>query len=134
MFLWLAKQLEVNKEIKEDEKDERDKKDKQKKKDKKKDKKKNKKESEGDESEDDSSPKSKIVKTDSQPDTKREDESPKEKLCYLHGLKLIYFCETCEEPICDKCILLGPHNNQVILSTVINISHSSTDSCIESMV
>ena len=41
------------------------------------------------------------------------EEGPKEKLCFLHEMKLVYFCETCEEPICDKCILLGPHNNQV---------------------
>ena len=38
------------------------------------------------------------------------------RYCVAHKLKLEYYCETCEEPICSLCITLGPHNNQVCIS------------------
>ena len=33
------------------------------------------------------------------------------KLCYNHNLPLKYFCENCDEPICEECLIKGPHNN-----------------------
>ena len=41
-------------------------------------------------------------------------EQIREKECFHHRQKLTNFCETCEEPICEQCVVLGPHNNQVI--------------------
>jgi len=38
---------------------------------------------------------------------------PERKDCVQHKSELIYFCESCEEPICSLCTTLGPHNNQV---------------------
>ena len=38
---------------------------------------------------------------------------PEEKRCYYHQLPLFFYCESCEEPICEQCTQLGPHNNQV---------------------
>ncbi|KAL4468003.1 hypothetical protein ABPG72_015873 [Tetrahymena utriculariae] len=35
------------------------------------------------------------------------------KICVHHGTDLVYFCESCEEPICRNCTKLGPHNNQL---------------------
>ena len=35
------------------------------------------------------------------------------KLCYNHNSPLKYFCETCEEPICQECQILGPHNGKI---------------------
>jgi palmitoyltransferase len=44
-------------------------------------------------------------------DSHRDEE---EKLCYHHhNQKLVYYCESCEEPICQQCTTLGPHNNQL---------------------
>jgi hypothetical protein len=40
-----------------------------------------------------------------------------EKICIHHGQALMFFCETCEEPICNQCAILGPHNNQVMMIT-----------------
>ena len=37
---------------------------------------------------------------------------PVELLCEIHRTAYIYYCETCEEVICNQCITLGPHNNQ----------------------
>ena len=34
-------------------------------------------------------------------------------LCVMHKAPLEYYCETCDEPVCHLCITLGPHNNQV---------------------
>ena len=36
-----------------------------------------------------------------------------EFVCVQHNSNLIYFCESCEEPVCQLCTTLGPHNNQV---------------------
>ena len=36
-----------------------------------------------------------------------------ERACVLHNDGLMYFCDTCEEPVCKLCISIGPHNNQV---------------------
>jgi hypothetical protein len=33
------------------------------------------------------------------------------KNCVHHELSLNLFCESCEEPICRQCTILGPHNN-----------------------
>ena len=35
------------------------------------------------------------------------------KQCIHHGLKLTYFCDSCQEPVCNQCTEHGPHNNQV---------------------
>lgn len=44
------------------------------------------------------------------------------KLCYNHGNKLNLYCETCEEPICNDCFNLGPHNSR--LHRVVNLVDS----------
>ena len=49
--------------------------------------------------------------------------SPTSKTCFLHSNELIqYFCESCEEPICQKCQMIGPHNNK--LHKIISLSDS----------
>ena len=46
-----------------------------------------------------------------------------QKTCYLHsGQSLKLFCESCEEPICHECQMIGPHNNK--LHKVVNIIDS----------
>lgn len=140
---FLAKPIEEKKETKEEEKEkkkkkepkDKDKKDKDdKKEDKKEAKKKKKADAEGENEEaGEGSPRTKRETGESSPKTKRGllgaavselvlhqiEEQSREKVCFLHGQKLVYFCETCEEPICDKCILLGPHNNQVYPTSVL---------------
>ncbi len=32
------------------------------------------------------------------------------KLCYHHQQPLILYCDTCNEPICNECQIIGPHN------------------------
>ena len=45
------------------------------------------------------------------------------KTCFLHSNEEIqYFCESCEEPICQKCQMIGPHNNK--LHKIVSISDS----------
>ena len=44
------------------------------------------------------------------------------KLCYHHGNPLKFYCESCEEPICQECHLIGPHNNK--LHRVTNVFES----------
>ena len=41
--------------------------------------------------------------------------NPNIKNCHHHRLPLQIYCESCQEPICRNCSLLGPHNNQVLL-------------------
>lgn len=36
-----------------------------------------------------------------------------QKSCYLHSKPLKLFCESCEEPICQDCQMIGPHNNKL---------------------
>ena len=49
--------------------------------------------------------------------------SPTSKACFLHINESIqYFCESCEEPICQKCQMIGPHNNK--LHKIVSISDS----------
>ena len=49
--------------------------------------------------------------------------SPTSKTCFLHNNESIqYFCESCEEPICQKCQMIGPHNNK--LHKIVSISDS----------
>ena len=46
-----------------------------------------------------------------------------QKNCYLHhGQFLKLFCESCEEPICHECQMVGPHNNK--LHKIVNIIDS----------
>ena len=46
-----------------------------------------------------------------------------QKSCYLHsGQPLKLFCESCEEPICHECQMIGPHNNK--LHKIVNIIDS----------
>ena len=46
-----------------------------------------------------------------------------QKNCYLHsGQPLKLFCESCEEPICHECQMIGPHNNK--LHRIVNIIDS----------
>ena len=43
------------------------------------------------------------------------------KLCYHHNYPLKFFCETCEEPICQECQMIGPHNNKLHkISSIFN--------------
>lgn len=35
------------------------------------------------------------------------------KLCFHHNNTLKFFCESCEEPICQDCQMIGPHNNKL---------------------
>jgi len=44
------------------------------------------------------------------------------KLCYHHNLALKFFCESCEEPVCNECHTTGPHNNK--LHRVSNVIES----------
>ena len=45
------------------------------------------------------------------------------RTCFLHTNEQIqYFCESCEEPICQKCQMIGPHNNK--LHKIVSISDS----------
>ena len=37
---------------------------------------------------------------------------PIDLVCEIHKASYAYYCETCEEVICNSCITLGPHNNQ----------------------
>ena len=48
---------------------------------------------------------------------------PQNKGCFLHNNEPIqYFCESCEEPICQKCQMIGPHNNK--LHKIVSIAES----------
>lgn len=35
------------------------------------------------------------------------------KLCIHHGSILKLYCESCEEPICTECQIIGPHNTKL---------------------
>jgi hypothetical protein len=35
------------------------------------------------------------------------------KLCYHHHSPLKFYCESCEEPVCHECQMVGPHNNKL---------------------
>ena len=46
-----------------------------------------------------------------------------QKNCYLHKDQMLkLFCESCEEPICHECHMIGPHNNK--LHKIVNIVDS----------
>jgi hypothetical protein len=34
-------------------------------------------------------------------------------LCVHHHLPFAQYCESCEQPVCTQCLLLGPHNSEV---------------------
>jgi hypothetical protein len=44
------------------------------------------------------------------------------KLCYHHNTPLKFYCESCEEPICHECQMIGPHNSK--LHRISNIFES----------
>ena len=49
-------------------------------------------------------------------------------LCVHHKEPLKYFCDSCEEPICNQCTIMGPHNTQVFTIYIyIYIFHSCTE-------
>ena len=33
--------------------------------------------------------------------------------CYHHSMILTLYCDHCDEPVCDQCTIVGPHNTQV---------------------
>lgn len=35
------------------------------------------------------------------------------KLCYHHNNPLKFYCESCDEPICHECQIIGPHNTKL---------------------
>jgi len=35
------------------------------------------------------------------------------KLCIHHEQTMTYFCDSCQEPVCNQCTVIGPHNNQL---------------------
>ena len=35
------------------------------------------------------------------------------KMCYHHNMPLKFYCESCEEPICQECQIIGPHNTKL---------------------
>ncbi len=35
------------------------------------------------------------------------------RTCYHHSVFLTLYCDTCEEPVCDQCTIVGPHNTQM---------------------
>lgn len=39
--------------------------------------------------------------------------------CYHHNQPLRYYCENCDEPVCNLCLELGPHNNVLHKTTSI---------------
>jgi len=49
---------------------------------------------------------------------------PRDNICDLHNSLISYFCESCEEPICNDCINNGPHNNELHRLTNIEQSYS----------
>ena len=44
------------------------------------------------------------------------------KLCYHHNNVLEYYCESCNEPICYECQMVGPHNTKLHRISMINDS------------
>lgn len=44
------------------------------------------------------------------------------KLCYHHNNILDYYCESCNEPICYECQVVGPHNTKLHRISSINES------------
>lgn len=51
--------------------------------------------------------------------------APVGKHCIQHQSELVYFCESCEEPICSLCTTLGPHNNQLHRVNSISKAYST---------
>ena len=40
---------------------------------------------------------------------------PTQPVCMTHGKNLPLYCTSCEEPVCEACATVGPHNNQVMV-------------------
>lgn len=55
---------------------------------------------------------SEIPPTDRSVPVQPESDRP-QPVCMTHGKPLPIYCTSCEEPICEDCATIGPHNNQV---------------------
>ncbi len=47
------------------------------------------------------------------------------KMCYHHNSPLKFYCESCDEPICNECQIMGPHNTK--LHKITNILEAFKD-------
>lgn len=47
------------------------------------------------------------------------------RLCINHNKDLVFFCESCDEPICENCTYLGPHNTQMHRIVNLDVAYSS---------
>ena len=54
--------------------------------------------------------------------------------CFTHSLPIKYYCNSCEEPICDKCQILGPHNNKLHKISSVNESFQEKFNFINSQI
>lgn len=47
------------------------------------------------------------------PEAQKITKATPERLCVHHNQSLRFYCEACEEPICDECQYSGPHNTEL---------------------
>ena len=47
------------------------------------------------------------------------------KMCYHHNNPLKFYCESCDEPMCNECQIMGPHNTK--LHKITNILEAFKD-------
>ena len=38
---------------------------------------------------------------------------PGSEVCFFHSQAIRFYCDSCEEPICYDCTIMGPHNTQL---------------------